>query len=284
MPIIMLLNLKGGVAKTTNAIAIAETFAKMGKKVLVIDADHQTMASELLLGQDYLLQIEEKNRTLHDLMSIMLDENFIPRYIDKFVIKNATLVHALSENMDCIPCSHRIDDFTTNIAKAKKGYQSNDKFMNQYKTRIITMKKWCNTNYAYTIIDCPPSLAIQVRFFLRCADYFILPCLPDRLSIRGSTNLLDRLKQYKIDCLGTLWSMVRGNVAKHQEIMNAAHDPTSEYSSVPKPFKTFIPNASAMVEAMDSSKQFSTYNMKYQQMAGKLYHALCEEIEERVMS
>ena len=50
MPIIMFSNLKGGVAKTTNAVAVAECLAWRGHKTLVIDADHQCTASELLFA------------------------------------------------------------------------------------------------------------------------------------------------------------------------------------------------------------------------------------------
>jgi chromosome partitioning protein len=44
--IISTINLKGGVAKTTTSVALAEVFsAVMGKKVLVIDLDPQTNAT-----------------------------------------------------------------------------------------------------------------------------------------------------------------------------------------------------------------------------------------------
>jgi len=43
MPILLLINLKGGVAKTTNAVAIAACLAAAGLRTLLIDADHQCM-------------------------------------------------------------------------------------------------------------------------------------------------------------------------------------------------------------------------------------------------
>ena len=43
MPIVLLVNLKGGVAKTTNAVAIAECLASEGHRTLLIDADHQRL-------------------------------------------------------------------------------------------------------------------------------------------------------------------------------------------------------------------------------------------------
>ena len=45
--VISTINLKGGVAKTTTSVALAEIFSsEMGKKVLVIDLDPQTNAND----------------------------------------------------------------------------------------------------------------------------------------------------------------------------------------------------------------------------------------------
>ncbi len=82
MPILLLVNLKGGVAKTTNAVAIAECFASEGYRTLLIDADHQCMAGEMLLGQSQLLWADHRTRTFYDLLVEMLDEDFYPERIE----------------------------------------------------------------------------------------------------------------------------------------------------------------------------------------------------------
>ena len=58
MSILLFVNLKGGVAKTTNAVAVAECLADSGYRTLLIDADHQCMSGELLLGESRLLNCE----------------------------------------------------------------------------------------------------------------------------------------------------------------------------------------------------------------------------------
>jgi cellulose biosynthesis protein BcsQ len=53
MPILLMVNLKDGVTKTTNTVAVAKCFAKSGLPTLIVDADRQCMAGELLLGENH---------------------------------------------------------------------------------------------------------------------------------------------------------------------------------------------------------------------------------------
>ncbi|MBZ0254627.1 AAA family ATPase, partial [bacterium] len=193
MTMILMLNLKGGVAKTTNAVAIAETLAHRGKKVLLIDADHQYTATELMLGEAAFLFMEKYKRTLHDLLARMLDESFDPKTIGNFVAPAATNIAEIKDRIDCIPCSYRIDDIQTNMAKARRGYQTTKEFLQKWKRQQKVFQSWCEFNYEYAIVDCPPSIALQVKFFLNCADYYISPSIPDRLSLRGTDYLVERI-------------------------------------------------------------------------------------------
>lgn len=284
MPIILLLNLKGGVAKTTNAVAIAETLAYQGKKVLMIDADHQSMAGELLLGEKRLEISDFNKHTLHDILAAMISNQFELEDFSKYVVNNASQVLELKPRINCIPCTHRIDEFQTNMAKARKGHLSNEDFLHQLNKWRRMFNRYCSRHYDYTIIDCPPSFAIQVIFILGFADYFIVPTLPDRLSVRGSLYLLERLRlrgQTRIKCLGTLWSMVRVQVNKHLEIMEDVKNQKSEYANMPKPFKSSIPNTTYLADAMDSSRSFETYKDKYHRQIQTIFHDLCLEIEKR---
>jgi chromosome partitioning protein len=90
MSILLFVNLKGGVAKTTNAVAVAECLADSGYRTLLIDADHQCTSSELLLGESRMLKCEKKEITLHDLLAAMLDDEFKPEQIPYHAVKNVS--------------------------------------------------------------------------------------------------------------------------------------------------------------------------------------------------
>jgi chromosome partitioning protein len=112
----------------------------------------------------------------------------------------------------------------TNVAKGKQGFKTNDEFQRLWGRRREQMKSWLNRNYDFVLIDCPPSLAPQVRFVLTIADSFIVPTVPDRLSVRGSKYLMSRLSTlgFKVKGLGTLWSLYREQNNMHKSIVKRA--------------------------------------------------------------
>ncbi len=57
-------SIKGGVTKTTSTVNLAHGLAQTGRRVLVIDADHQCNATLAICGG---IQ-EEKRGTFHDVM------------------------------------------------------------------------------------------------------------------------------------------------------------------------------------------------------------------------
>ena len=281
MSIVLMVNLKGGVAKTTNAVAIAECFAESGLRTLIIDADHQCMSGEILLGEDSLLRAERSRSTLHDLLATMLDDEFEVAQIGKYAVPRTSNIAGGLSKLSVIPCSVRIDDFSTNMAKAKRGYNSNDEFLQVLRRRRQQLQRWLRTNYDVTLIDCPPSLALQVKFLLSVADWFIVPCVPDRLSVRGSLYLMDRIEKLgysNIRPVGTLWSLYREQNAVHREVVEMARRKVKPLNRLPEPFETVIPNAAAIANATDPEKRPASFRAKYSPQFAKLYEQLCDEI------
>lgn len=292
MTILMFLNLKGGVAKTTNAVAVAECFAaEQDKRVLVIDADHQCAASEMLLGETRYLHCDEKKSTLHDMLATMLNDEFRGEQVEGYIQANTSDIDGGLENLSVLPCSVRIDDFQTNMAKARRGFRSTEEFYGTLRKRRGAVKTWLNNNYDYTIIDCPPSVALQVRFLLNVATGYIIPCVPDRLSVRGSAWLAGRIRSsgFKTHGIGTLWSLYRKQNVVHTQTIENASSGRGPFNELPKPFETIIPNATAIATANEEagkphifrSKKRGTFKAKYGGKAAAAFRNLCQEIGER---
>ena len=281
MPVLAFANLKGGVAKTTNAVAVAETLASRGHRVLVIDADHQCTASENLLGEHRMLKAEREKKTLHHLLSAMLDPGFDQTSFGAYVIKGASNVMDARHQLSVLPCSVRIDEFQSNVAKARKrGLLTGTEFSNLWRPHRGAMSRWLHESYDYTIIDCPPSMTRHVQLMLRLCDGIIIPAVPDHLSLRGAIHFDKRLQEKGITTrvLGTLWTLYRAQIEKHRVVVSLATKRISRPGQVPLPFETIVPNAAALAAAADNDVAFTTTRQKYSLQFGQLYDILVDEI------
>jgi chromosome partitioning protein len=151
------------------------------------------------------------------------------------------------------------------MAKARRGHRSNDEFLGMFQGRRLVLRRWLNSNYDLTIVDCPPSIAIQVKTFLAVADAYIVPAIPDRLSVRGSLHLLNRIRRsgFKIEGLGTVWSLYREQNGLHRRMVDVVSRRVVPFDQLPKPFETIIPNATAIAEATEPDRKPRLFNAKY---------------------
>ncbi|UCE03136.1 MAG: AAA family ATPase [Candidatus Latescibacterota bacterium] len=282
MAVVLFVNLKGGVAKTTNAVAVAETLAERNRRVLVIDADHQCAAGELLLGEKRLLMAERRRATLHDMLAAMLDDEFGDDQFEDFIERGASNISGGMPNLAVLPCSLRIDDFSTNMARARRGYRSTEEFNAVYRRRRTMLRKWLIDNFDFTIIDCPPSIALQVQALLHVADAYIVPSIPDRLSLRGSAHLVERIRRTgsKVNALGILWSLYRSNNEVHRKVISRASK--QHRMNLPRPFKTVIPNATAIARAFEHPLTPATLSLKYEPPFAALFRQACDEMIHRL--
>ena len=129
-------NQKGGVGKTTTTFSLGVALSKMGKKVLLIDADSQ---GDLTSYMGWYNQ-DELQYTISDLMEQEIND--IP--IDS---KNAILHH--EENVDLIPSNLDFSVMEMRLINAMNREQI-------MKRCIENLKK----DYDYIIIDCMPSLGM----------------------------------------------------------------------------------------------------------------------------
>lgn len=278
MPIILFLNLKGGVAKTTTAVAVAECLAEMGKRTLLIDADHQCTAGLLVLGKDGMKSVESGRSTLHDLLAAMLEDRFAIDDTNRFIVPKASRVVPLTDKLSVLPCSPRIDEFELNMARARKPIAS-DEFQKVWSSRRASLRKWLRPRFDFTIVDCPPSIAHHVRFMLALADGYVVPSIPDALSLRGSQELIRRVTAgYKATKpLGTVWTLYREQNEIHRRVVDAK----IRSSDLPTPFKTIIPNATDIARATEPQSAHKSLSAKYSPKFAAIFKSLAAEVVAR---
>jgi len=115
------INLKGGVAKTTTSVAIAETFsADFSKKVLVIDLDPQTNATTMLIGEERWRELNQRGHTLAQLFKDALEPNNKSFDFEATLQRNVSDVGA-ARTVDLLPSSLDLIDVQDQLASTPSG-------------------------------------------------------------------------------------------------------------------------------------------------------------------
>lgn len=162
-------NFKGGVAKTTTAVCLAQALTLLGRKVLIVDCDPQGTTTQLC-GWAPDAEIAEE-QTLLPLI-----------YGDQ-----ATLDYAVQStywhNLDLIPASSALFDAEFEIP-SKVLSQSGFEFWDILRKGLIPLAG----QYDVIIIDTPPALSYITINALIASDGILMPCPPDGLDFASSTQ------------------------------------------------------------------------------------------------
>jgi chromosome partitioning protein len=254
------INLKGGVAKTTTTVALAETYsAEFGKRVLVIDLDPQTNATTMLIGEEKWHKLNAKQHTLARLFKDALAPD------EKQFDLAATLQRKVSNvsganTIDLLPSSLDLIDVQDQLVNTPVGkYGAIRPF-----DILWRATKELVENYDIVLVDCPPNLGKITQNGLRISQSYIIPTIPDHLSTYGIPQIVTRVEEFskeiaeEIEPLGIIvtkyqvQSTVHGNVLKN--LQRAKDAPV---------FETLIRQANDVAGAAEYTTYKKTLKQKY---------------------
>lgn len=182
-----ILNLKGGVAKTTTAINLAAVLARFyQKRVLLIDADSQCNTTEFC-GID-------PGRVVVSLVDVMrTGKSCNP----DFVIQKTTI-----PGVDIIPAADEL--MVMDITTLKYG-TGNPEAIREFLGLV-------RDKYDFCLIDCPPAFNASGFAALVAADDVLIPIKLDAFSLRGMGNLMQQVENMQrinqdLDVAGLLPTM-----------------------------------------------------------------------------
>ncbi|HSW76266.1 MAG TPA: ParA family protein [Candidatus Saccharimonadales bacterium] len=260
MKIIAILNQKGGVGKTTTAVNFSAGLARVGKKIMFIDADLQANATAALN-----LTCKQVNDIACDLLALLtrqctLQQAIIARSIQ---YKNKSMI------MDVIPATVALSGFDQ-IVRALPNKQL---LLKQLLGEVEQMA------YDYIVIDCPPSLGLMTVNALVAADELIIPVQPEFFALQGVGQLLQTVdtiqKNFnsRLTISGVLCT--RFNRRKiHNEVFNCLQDRFGKDM-----FATKIHENIAIAEAPSFGQTIFEYNPD---SSGSYdYEMLCKEFTNR---
>lgn len=243
--VISFINLKGGVGKTTTAVAVAELLAaEHYKRVLLVDLDPQTNATVMEIGDEAWDELRAKGHTLKTLFADALEEDEAKRSFDIEACRqrNVSPVRDV-QRLDLLPSSLDMIDVQDRLATIPMGryYSTNPTSLLQRAIKRII------DEYDYVIIDCPPNLGIITLNGLRISDGYVIPTIPDILSTYGIPQILTRVKGFA-DEIGETIEPYGIVISKYRSV--TLHNRTIELleqdERMPKVFSSVIPESVAI--------------------------------------
>ncbi len=249
--IIAVMNHKGGVGKTTTALALGAGLTSRGHKTLCIDLDSQANLTKSL-GADYTGNTERS--AFEVLMGKIPAESAIQRTEQCDVIGSAPALGGAETVMTSIGRAF-------NLKKAIAGLHD---------------------AYDYIIIDTPPSLGVlTVNALTACSDVLI-PAQADIFSFYGIEQISEIIKQVReysnssINIMGILLTRYNSKTNISRAITDMIQDACAELQT--KVYKATIREATVLKEAQAVKKSIFSYAPKSN--ASVDYTELLDEIIE----
>jgi chromosome partitioning protein len=192
--VVSVLNMKGGVGKTTiTAHVMREFYRRRKKNVLVIDLDPQFNLTQCVMGRAEYDKLKGNNKTIFQAMEP-------PSNVGLFDVK--TTVHAppkpadISHNLKHITgTSIKFDLLCGDFRLVKYSLIDDHNKLELVKTRFLTFISMARQIYDLVVIDCNPSSSFITLCALHACQSLLVPVRPDRYSILGLELLNDFVAQ-----------------------------------------------------------------------------------------
>lgn len=277
--VLSFINLKGGVGKTTTAVAVAEMLAQDHRKhVLLVDLDPQTNATVTLITEDQWADMDKKGRTIAQLFEDRLNPQSPPKFdIETAIARKVSTINDGISRLDLLASSIRLIDLQDRIPMIALSGNFTANPLEILRTAILPVMD----RYDYIIIDCPPSLGTVTKNGLRISTGYIIPTIPDIVSTWGIYQIVDNVERFAKDIdrpippLGIVATKVQVNSLHTRVVADLKGKRLGRFSEpgvLPQPplFGNQIKQTVAVARGADVDADIRTFKGKYGEACDEL--------------
>ena len=188
--VISVLNMKGGVGKTTIAAHVMRVlYLQLSKKVLLIDLDPQFNLTQALMSRSHYDTLKAANKTILSAMEPPSSVGLLDVATTTHAPPNpSTLTIELKKTTGNQAYLHLISgDFDL----VKYSLISDQHKLDAVKQRFLHFVALARKEYDLIVIDCNPSSSFITLCALHACTRLLVPVRPDRYSILGLELLAD---------------------------------------------------------------------------------------------
>ena len=248
--VVSIINLKGGVGKSTLTMILGEFLAfRYSKRVLLIDMDAQANLSYCMMHPSQIRMQEERGRTSYHIFSNALRD--IHTDIDEFIADPPLTVSNIARSsmrtygipihmIVSTPAVAQLDEELLEI------WENGQPMPTSIRETLSLYLEVAKDRYDYILIDCPPGLSLFSSAALLASDFYASPVIPEPLSLQGvdlvqaRANALRDRYNTDIQFAGTILNIVKHYRNTHSRVAQDIHieDNRRRY----QPFRFWLPD------------------------------------------
>lgn len=257
--VVIITNLKGGVAKTTNTLHCAAALAELGRKSLVIDFDSTGGATSLLGVPD-----TGPWPSAYEFITGTGDPE------DCILSNGGEEGVQLPDKVDLVPGSEKLEGLDTWLTE------------NKYITQADLLVRPIDAVrglYDYVFIDLPPRVAPTTVPSMRVADYVVLCAVPEDAAVRYLMRTWEDIQEarqhgFPVEVLGILLSSIKRPLTRFaRHLVGEVQDQLRGEDGKSLKFETDISLGVSMSESQGMHQTLFQYEPD---------HKICEQYREVV--
>jgi len=250
--VMSVVNQKGGVGKSTTAVNLGTSLAKMDKKVLVVDIDPQGNATS----------------------GVGVDKNEVEKCIYRLLVEDEAIEEIITstrvENLQLIPATIELAgaeiELVSSLSREAKLSKAMDGVVG---------------DYDYILVDCPPSLGLLTLNALTASEGVLVPIQCEYYALEGLGQLMRTIQLVQnhlnpdLEIGGVIMTMYDARTNLSQQVIEEVKNYFKD-----RVFETVIPRNVRLSEAPSFGLPIGLYDA--QSKGAKAYDDLARELVSRL--